>query len=388
VVALVAAAAIVWFLRRPTTDATAAASSSRVAASVQTLDQSVSASGTIVPKTQSNLRFGASGTVTAVTVKVGDKVTAGQQVATVDPSDLQTAVNLAQANVNAASSSITAADASSTTTSAQLTALNSQLAAAQAKLTSAQTALKGASLTTPIAGTVAAVNIAVGDSVSAGGTSSGSSGGGAGSSGSSGSSGSASSAQIIVITTDAWQVTTSVSSADLPAMKVGLQAQIVPTGTRTTAFGTVSAIGVVATTSGGVASFPVTIDVTGNPTGLYDGGTATVAIITKEVADAITVPTAAIRTENGQTVVTKVVGGVETTTPVTVGMVQGTVTQITAGLAEGDQVVVQGRTGPQSGSGATTSRARGTGGTGGFGGGTGGFGGVGNGGPPAQGVGP
>ena len=271
--------------------------------------------------------------------------------------------------------------ASSTTTTSQLTAAKSQLAAAQAKLTTAQTNLTNAKLTAPVTGTVATVNIAVGDQVTGGGTSSG--GSGASGSGVSGSgSGSAagsssSSAAIVVITTDAWVVSTSVTSADLPLLKPGMQAQITPSGSRSLVFGTVSTIGVIATSTSGVATFPVTIAVTGSPKGLYAGSSATVAIIVKEVANALTVPTSAIRTEGGKTVVSKLVDGAAVTTPVQVGMVQGSSTQVTSGLAEGDQVVVTGLSGSGSGSGngsggqSTSTRTRSGGGAGGGAGGGG-----------------
>ena len=73
-----------WFWRGRTATAATVSSTSTVAASVQTLSQTVSASGTINPKVQSNLRFASSGTVTSVSVKVGDSVTAGQPVAAID----------------------------------------------------------------------------------------------------------------------------------------------------------------------------------------------------------------------------------------------------------------------------------------------------------------
>jgi multidrug efflux pump subunit AcrA (membrane-fusion protein) len=179
-------------------------------------------------------------------------------------------------------------------------------------------------------------------------------------------------------------VSTSVTSADLPLLKQGMQAQITPSGSRALVFGTVSTIGVIATSTSGVATFPVTIAVTGSPKGLYAGSSATVAIIVKEIANALTVPTAAIRTEGGKTVVSKLIDGAGVTTPVQVGMVQGSSTQVTSGLAEGDQVVVTGLSGSGSGSGSgngsggqsTSTRTRSGGGAGGGGlpaGGGGGF---------------
>lgn len=359
VIVLVGGGGLWWWTHRSSTTTTAATQTT-VAASVQTLSQSISATGTITPAVQSNLRFATSGTVTSVAVKVGDKVSANQQVATIDPANAKIAVNLAAANVNAASASLTTAKSSSTTTAAQLAAANSQLASANAKLASAQASLTSTTLVSPIAGTVASVSMSVGDQVAGSGTSSGGSGGSGGSgSGSSGSAG-ATTAQIVVITTDSWTVTTSVSSGDLPSLKQGLQATILPSGSRTPIFGTVSTVGVVATTSGGVTTFPVTIAVTGSPAGLYAGGSANVSITVREIADALTVPTAAVQTANGQSVVMKVVNGQPVSAPVQVGMVQGPLTQITSGLAEGDQVIVEGRAGFGT-SGSTGTRTRGTG---------------------------
>ncbi len=380
VLLLIAAALVFRAVRRADAAATATTTTSLATASVQTLSQSVSATGTINPATQSNLRFAVTGTVAHVDVKVGDTVTAGQAVAAVDPTDLQTAVDLAAANDNSARANLATVKASSSTTTTQLAAANSQVAASSAKLATAQANLKAATLVSPITGTVATVNVSAGDQVSGGGTSSGGgsgSGAAAAGSGSSGSSGS-SSAQIVVITTDSWVVATSVTSADLPQIKPGLQAQITPTGSRSAVFGTVSTVGVVATSTSGVATFPVTVAVTGSPKGLYAGSSATVSIIVKEIADAIAVPTAAIRTENGQTVVSKMVGGVATTTPVQLGLVQGNLTQVTSGLAEGDQVVVEGRT-AGGGQQSTGTRTRGGGG---FTGGGQGFPGGGQGGIP------
>lgn len=289
--------------------------------------------------------------------------------------DLQTAVTLASANANSARANLSTVKSSSSSTSTQIAAASAQVTAADAKLAAAEADLKNATLVSPIAGTVATVNVSVGDQVSGGGTSSGGAGGSSGAG-----SGGSSSAQIVVISTDSWVVATSVTSADLPSIKPGLQVQITPTGSRSRVFGTVSTVGVVATTSGGVASFPVTVAVTGNPTGMYAGSSATVAIVVKEIADALTVPTAAIRTEGGQAVVAKMVNGTATTTPVQLGMVQGTLTQVTSGLAEGDQVVVEGRAGAGTGSGSqstgTRTRSSGQGGFGGSGG-SGGFGQVG-----------
>ena len=386
VLVVVAAAAGTWFyLHRSSATAAEAATTQLVAASTETVKETVSATGTIQPATQANLKFAQSGKVTAVGVKVGDTVTAGQTLAVIDATSLQAAVTLAQQQLTAAQAQLTAATAAAN--SGQIASANAQVTSAQSKLTAAQDALTQATLTSSIAGTVAAVNVAIGDSVTGGSSTSGSTGssgssggaGGSGSTGSSGSSGSgstsassASSAQVVVIATNAWLVNATVGASDLAKLKSGMQATITPSGATQPIFGTVSTIGVIGTTSGSTSTFPVTIAVTGSPTGVYAGTTAAAVITVKQVPDVLTVPTAAIHEENGQTVVYQMKNGAQVSTPVTVGTVYGATTQITKGLNAGDEVVVTARIGRTSTGNATggTGTTRGGTGTGGnFGGG-------------------
>jgi len=362
-----------------------------VAATTTTVQQTVSATGTIEPASEADLSFSSSGTVQSVDVQVGQKVTAGQTLAAIGPSSLQAAVTVAQAQVTQAQAAVDAGGSSTQAASA-----SAQLASAQAQLQSAQSALSAATMTSPISGVVAAVNISVGSQVTAGSSaSSGSTGrGSSGSSGSSalgasgtGSSGTGSSgtgstgsstAAISVISTGSWVVDASVGSSDLPSLKAGLEAQITPSGATQQIFGTVKSTGIVATTgSTGAAQFPVVIAVTGSPTGIYAGTSANVTIVVKQLSNVLVVPTLAIHTTGGKTMVT-VVGsnGKSVETAVTVGGVYGARTQITSGLSSGQEVEVPVFT--RTGTTRTTGTGTGTRGFGGFGGG--GFGGGGFGG--------
>jgi hypothetical protein len=100
-----------------------------------------------------------------------------------------------------------------------------------------------------------------------------------------------------------------------------------------------------------------------------------VSIVVKQLQNVLTVPTAAVHTVNGKTVVYVHSGGARATKNVTVGATFGATTQITAGLKAGDQVEVttiagRGRTGAGTGNrnGGTGFGGTGFGGTG-FGGG-------------------
>ena len=373
IVLVVVGAGGAWAVTR--SSSSTAATPTLVSVTTGTIRQSVSATGTLEPAHRADLTFAVSGTVTSLPFVVGDTVRAGAVLATVDTSSLKTAVTSAQASVSATQDQLTAQqDAGSS--SVQIASTQAQLADAQAKLADSETALAAASMTSPIAGTVAQVNIAVGDKV--GGTASASSpsaSGGGGSSPSSASAASASStAQVVVISTTSWVVTASVGSADLPQLKKGLQAEITPSGSVTKIFGTVKSVGIVASSSSsGSASFPVTIAVTGSPKGLYAGGAADVSIIVRQVENLLSVPTNAVHTEGGKTVVHQLKGGAQVSTPVKVGTTYGAVTQILSGLKAGDKVVGTtfrlGGSRPPGGTG--TRQGGGTGG--GAPGGTGGF---------------
>jgi membrane fusion protein, macrolide-specific efflux system len=78
-VVIVVAGALYWVFGRSDDSSAAATATTRVvAASLGTISQSVSTTGTIAPADQADLNFGASGVVTAVKVALGDRVTTGR----------------------------------------------------------------------------------------------------------------------------------------------------------------------------------------------------------------------------------------------------------------------------------------------------------------------
>jgi hypothetical protein len=91
---------------------------------------------------------------------------------------------------------------------------------------------------------------------------------------------------------------------------------------------------------------------------LHPGGSATVVIVTKQLNDVLTVPTAALRQENGQMVVTKVTDGKSETVVVTVGESYGAQTEVKSGLSDGDTVQVTTITRSGTGNGGTGQRGQ------------------------------
>lgn len=295
----------------------------------ETLTETVSASGTINPARQADLSFTSAGEVTSVRVEVGDTVKAGDTLATIDDSALEIAHTAARADLTAAKETLADlvdSDASDTA----IAAAEATVEVKRNALAAAKRDLKDATLTAPFSGIVAEVAIAKGDTV------------GTGSVAGQSASDTTTTSAITLISKGTFTVSTSVSNADVAAITKGLQATITATGAGEPVFGTVTSVGVMATssTSGGSATFPVEITVTGKHDDLLVGSSATVAITTAKLTDVISVPTQAITTVDGQPVVTRLVDGREVETPVAIGEVVGSSTVITDGLVEGDQVVV------------------------------------------------
>ncbi len=209
-----------------------------------------------------------------------------------------------------------------------------QLAADKAAVASAQQALSalqqnGAAITSPIDGTVTAVNLKVGQDVT-------------GSSGASSSSSTSTTGQIEVMDLARLQIAGQASETDIPKLKMDQLATISAAALGTeTAVGKVCALSNVGTQISGVTSFPVTVCLEPNTKGLLVGMSATAAAVTDRADNAVLVPSLAVKTVGGQTVVTVLGadGKTQTNVPVTVGITNGSQTQIVSGLSEGATVV-------------------------------------------------
>ncbi len=123
-----------------------------------TLRQTLSSAGTIEPASTSTLSFDAAGQVTAVDATVGQHVTEGQTLATMNSAT--PVAQVAQANAALAGDQARLSqDEASGASSAQITADQASVSADQSQLDSANAALAGATLTSPADGIVATVGL-------------------------------------------------------------------------------------------------------------------------------------------------------------------------------------------------------------------------------------
>ena len=407
-----------------------------VSATVGTVSQTVSATGTVQPATSLDLNFVNGGVLTAVKVKAGDKVSAGQVLATIDPASAQVALESAQAAQQAAQQKLDQAKnpltasqqaqaaASLAQAQAQLDAANQQLADAtnpadQAKaqtavnqaqanldsvkaandakatvdpvavaqaqaalnqavlnVTNAQKNLDATTLRAPSAGTISVVNFSVGQTVGGGGSNPSSSSSSSSGSGNSSASSGSSKAFATLLDLDHMVVKVGFPEADAGKIAAGQPVTLTIdslTGQRLT--GTVSEIDTVSTVVSNVVTYNSIISFDSVPAAVKPGMTANVSVVTASQDNVLSVPSAAISTTGGQSTVTVRVNGKDEVRTVETGLKGDGTTEISSGLNEGDQVVMSVGVVSSNASTRNTSTQNRTGTLGGGGFGGGGFGG-------------
>lgn len=404
----------VWFMLTPKS---ASASGTRLTATVQQgqVTSSVTATGNLEPLSESSPDFAVSGTVASVNVTLGQTVTAGQLLGTIDSTPLsaalataQTALNDDEAMLADAQTALADAQSGAPTTASRTSASSGaggqsvssaqqavladeqKVSADQATVNQDTQNVADAQLTAPIAGLIVAVNGAVGQQTgsSAAGLSSAGKASSAGATGASDSSASTASSSstsgfVTIADTSKMTVPAEIAEADIASVSVGQTATVTfPAVPGVTATAKVSAIAPVGSTSNSIVTYPTTITLDSIPAGVRLGQTADVSITTKSSpANALYVPAAAITTVNGSSTV-KVVSasGTVTSRRVKLGVVGTQGTQVTSGLKAGETIVlgtVSTTNGSGTGTGAGTGSGAGFGGQSRFGGQSSGFGGSG-----------
>jgi membrane fusion protein, macrolide-specific efflux system len=341
-------------------------------AAVADVTDDIAATGAIASSTTWKLVFGAvagsvptgqngspaTWQVSAVKVKVGDRVKKGDVLATATNATLKTAIATASNNVTTATIQLATAtdahDAATTTADLRQTRIGllnarNQLADARATLAELKAELTHASLLAPADAVVTAVNVTVGSD--------------------------APTTEAIDLSSATYQVTANVVETDIATLQLGQEASVTVAAIDADLTGKVTAIAPVAeaSTSSGVVSYAVTVALNGPPATLRPGMTADVTITTASASGVLAVPAAAIRgTSDAYTVLVLNATGIPESRPVTVGLMTSGLVEIKTGLSAGDVVVTgtssQQRTGTTNAGGGTFTVP---GGGGGFRGGPG-----------------
>jgi multidrug efflux pump subunit AcrA (membrane-fusion protein) len=235
----------------------------------------------------------------------------------------------------------------------QIASDEASIDSAEANVVVAEQSLADGQLTSPINGTIVSVGITVGDTVSA----------------------DSSTDVVVIIGTNAFEATATLTSAQVPSVKVGSSAAVSVDGTSAAITGSVSQVGPVQSSDSGY-SYPVVVVLPSSANKLFSGSSANISIVTGQKKDVVAVPTSAVTTTGTRSSVEVLSSGTPVTKVIKVGVVGGIYTQIVSGLNVGQSVVLANYAEPVPAS--NTATVGGFGG-GGFTGGGGGFGGGGTG---------
>ena len=330
-----------------------------------------SGTGTLYSPSDAGVNFTTGGTITAVDVQAGQKVTKGEVLAKVDPTSANATLAVDEATLTAAQTNLDQIENPSSTTvngvtttptvsASAETQAESQVTSAENAVTAAKAAVAGTVLTAPIAGTVDSVAGQVGGTVSA-------------SSGDSSTSAGTEPTGFIVITNPTgMEVTADFAEADALKVAAGQAASVTLNATGTELNAKVLSISSlpVSSSSGsssGTVDYAALLAITSPTDSLRTGLSATVSVLTGDVDNALYLPTAALTGTGTTRLATEVLADGKTqSVSVKVGLAGDSDVQILSGLTDGEKVQVTTTT--TSGFGGFGGR---TGGAGGFGGGTG-----------------
>jgi RND family efflux transporter MFP subunit len=227
--------------------------------SASALGNTVIASAEIRPVDSVNLSFPLLGRVETVEIAVGDTVTAGQTLVTLDTTILEARIAEAEAGVVTAETQVRYLQRVGVGNAyEQIDAAQADVDRAQAVVDQLKAQLDQATLTTPISGTVITVDVAPGETVNPG--------------------------QVIIVIADLSHMrveTTDLSERDIPVVKIGQSASVFIDALDESFDGKVVDIDRQSQTVGGDVTYRVTIELDQQPAGLRWGMSAEVEIQTE-----------------------------------------------------------------------------------------------------------
>jgi multidrug resistance efflux pump len=193
-----------------------------------------------------------------------------------------------------------------------------EIDAAVAELAIAERNLTLATLTSPIAGTLAAVDLAVGDTVAA----------------------SSATAVITIIGEDGFVVSTTVSLTHIVGVAVGQNATINVASVDDELAGIVSSIGILNVSTSSTPSYTLQIALESTDSALLNGASAAITVAVASLDEVLTVPTSAVHLADSTYSVDLLVNGLSKNAEDTVGAVGSELTEIRSGITVGDTVIL------------------------------------------------
>jgi HlyD family secretion protein len=289
------------------------------------LSLTVDVSGSLIPHTDVSLAFITGGRVADVLVVEGQQVSAEQPLLRLDTQDLEWQVEQARLSVSIAEYDLSDARDDYWEESDQVKRAKARLEQAQVSLQQAEWRLGQVTLTTPISGTITAVNVDVGEMASSG--------------------------QTIVTLSDLsnLDIVVNVDETDVTGIQSGMNVIVSADAFPAVELsGQVTEIASLNDLQSGVVLYPVTVRLdstkpltgSGQALALRPGMTVNVTFPIEQRNDTLMVPFRAIETEGGQAYLTRVTASGTERVAVTMGLITDTQIEILSGIEEGDVVTV------------------------------------------------
>ncbi len=191
-----------------------------------------------------------------------------------------------------------------------------QLDNAKVAVDTAQRNLAQATITAPYGGIISAVNFSAGDTAGSG-------------------------TAVSMVDPSTLQVKVTIAEVDMAKIKVSEPAQMTMDALPGKTYDAqVAAISPVGTVTQGVVNYPIIVSVTKPDADVKPGMTANLAIEVDRRDNVLLLPTRAVRTQGNQKIVTVEYKGQNIQVPIGTGLSNDTMIEVTSGLQEGDQVLL------------------------------------------------
>ena len=240
------------------------------------LEESIQGTGAAYVATTKDVVTNNNGTLSGLTVKVGDTVTAGQTLFTSDSDDLRKAVTTAKNNLAKQNLTLTSDQSAEKVDDNKVAMDQISVSDATTQLNDAYKQLKKMTVTAPIGGLVTAVNSSNGDSLQSG------------------------KAVLTIVDMNSIKIKVSVDELDISKVVIGQKATITFDAISGQTYeGAVESVGQTGNVSNNVTTYDVVVSVT-KPTGIKLGMNAKVTIKVQSKENALVIPAEALVEVNGQ----------------------------------------------------------------------------------------
>ncbi|NOT24677.1 MAG: efflux RND transporter periplasmic adaptor subunit [Acidobacteria bacterium] len=314
------------------------------------LESSLQISGNLAPQTRVEIRAKLPGTLSRINVDIGDRVRAGQVLATIDRREIDAQVDAASASVNVAIAGVEAAeaglanatleqeraknlfergalpkqrlDAADTarrSTAAQRDLAQANLAQAQAALRRASEIQRDATLTSPVNGVVVERHFDAGSLVGPG-----------------------DEPVVVIADVRVMKLEAGVSELEAGRLRVGMPARVTAQALPGKTFeGRLAAIAPEIDARN--RHFKIEVRMSNPDSALLSGMYGEAAIPLQQASQVLAVPRDAVTTRDGKRVALRIDNDTIQPVPVTEGLTDGVVTEIASGLQAGDTIVSDAR---------------------------------------------